>query len=170
MKPGQVKALSALIYTRPYRKSDWEALSVDGWKGGQSRMIPDQETALCNGLDGRFCRSTVKIRAHVSAEFNLRYSHSGCIKPLARLGFQYRKPKPLPKVASAEKQASFIALYERLMIELGADEAVYFADAVHLEYQTKPAFGWVEERLKPRSQDHRWAGEGEYPWRARLGR
>jgi len=30
------------------------------------------------------------------------------------------------------------------MTELGVDEAVYFADAVHPEYQTKPAFGWVK--------------------------
>jgi len=52
-------------------------------------------------------------------------------------------------VASAEKQAAFIALYERLMTELGADEAVYFADAVHPEYQTKPAFGWVKTGSNP---------------------
>ena len=75
-----------------------------------------------------------RVRAHVAAEFDLKYSHSGCIKLLARLGFEYRKPKPLPRVASAEKQAAFIALYERLMGELRADEAVYFADAVYPEY------------------------------------
>jgi hypothetical protein len=33
---------------------------------------------------------------------------------------------------------------ERLMTEIGADEAVYFADAVHPEYQTKHAFSWVK--------------------------
>ena len=36
-------------------------------------------------------------------------------------------------------------MYQRLMTELGADEAVYFADAVHPEYQTKPAYGWVKQ-------------------------
>ena len=71
----------------------------------------------------------------------LDYSHSGCIKLLARQGFEYRKLKPLSRVASAEKQAAFIASYEKLMRGLLADEAVYFADAVHPEYQTKPAFG-----------------------------
>jgi hypothetical protein len=78
------------------------------------------------------------------AECGLNYSHSGCIKLLARLGFEYRKPKSLPRVASAQMQTAFIAFYERLMRELPADEAVYFADAVHPEYQTKPAFGWVK--------------------------
>ena len=61
-----------------------------------------------------------------------------------RLSFEYRKPKPLPRVASAEKQIAFIALYERLMRELPADEAVYLADAVHPEYQTNSAVGWVK--------------------------
>ncbi|MDZ7711449.1 MAG: IS630 family transposase [Roseovarius sp.] len=45
--------------------------------------------------------------------------------------------------------AEFIALYERLMSELSDDEAVYFADAVHPEYQTKPAFGWVKTGSNP---------------------
>jgi transposase len=132
-----------------YQLEGWETLALDGWKGGQSRMTSTQESALCDWLDLRFCRSTVEIRAHVAAETGLHYSHSGCIKLLARLGFEYRKPKPLPQVASIEKQESFIALYERLMNDLSADEAVYFADAVHPEYQTKPSFGWVKKGASP---------------------
>ena len=134
---------------KAYRQDGWEVLALDSWQGGQSRMTPAQETALCSWLEGRFCRSTVEIRAHISAEFGLDYSHSGCVKLLARLGFEYRKPKPLPRVASAEKQAEFIALYEELMNTLRSDEAVYFADAVHPEYQTKPAFGWVKAGSNP---------------------
>jgi transposase len=52
-------------------------------------------------------------------------------------------------VASAEKQAAFIASYEKLMRGLLADEAVYFADAVHSEYQAMPAFGWVKVGSNP---------------------
>ncbi|MFV0491107.1 MAG: winged helix-turn-helix domain-containing protein [Pseudorhodobacter sp.] len=85
---------------------------------------------LCAWLDGRFCRSTTEIRAQVAARFGLDYSHSGCIKLLSRLGYEYRKPKALPRVSSAEAQAEFIAMYERLLTGLGADEAVYFADAL----------------------------------------
>ena len=40
-------------------------------------------------------------------------------------------------------------MYQRLMTELGADEAVYFADAVHPEYQTKSAYGWVKVGSNP---------------------
>jgi hypothetical protein len=52
-------------------------------------------------------------------------------------------------VASEEKQAAFIASHEKLMRGLPADEAVYFDDAVHPEYQTKPAFGWVKVGSNP---------------------
>ena len=45
-------------------------------------------------------------------------------------------------------------LDERLMSELSADEAVFFADPVHPEYQTKPAFRLDEDRLAPRRQNH----------------
>ena len=134
---------------KTYRETGWDALSADGWRGGQSRMISAQEAELCAWLDGRFCRSTAPIRAHILKEFGLNYSHSGCLKLLARLGYEYRKPKGLPRVASAEQQAVFIDMYERLLNGLGADEAVYFADAVHPEYQTKPSYGWVKVGSNP---------------------
>ena len=49
---------------------------------------------------------------------------------LCRLGFEYRKPRALPRVADEDKQAEFIAFYQDLMTKLASDEAVYFADAV----------------------------------------
>jgi transposase len=112
-------------------------------------MTDKQEDELCVWLEIRFYRSTAPVRAYIAAEFNLKYSHSGCIKLLARLGFEYHKPKPLPRIASVERQAEFIALYERPVTELRADEAVYFADPLHQEYQTKPTFGWVETGSSP---------------------
>jgi len=44
------------------------------------------------------------------------------------------------------------------MGELRADEAVYFADAVHPEYRAKPAFGWVKVGSNPAV--HSTAGRG----------
>ncbi len=116
---------------KSYLQDGWDALAFDGWKGGQSRMTQAQEVALCAWLEARFCRSTVEIGAHVAAECGLNYSHSGCIKFLARLGFEYRKPKSLPRVASAQMQAAFIAFYERLMRELPAGGGVDVGTVCH---------------------------------------
>ena len=134
---------------KSYRLDGWEALAIDGWQGGHSWMAADQEAELCTWLEGRFCRSTGEVRAYIAAEFGLRYSHSGCVKLLRRLGFEYRKPKALPRVADEDRQADFITFYETLMTSLPVDETVYFADAVHPEYQTKPAFGWVRKGSNP---------------------
>ena len=134
---------------KQYLAEGWDSVAYDGWKGGQSRMSPAQEETLCTWLEGRFCRSTVEIRAYMTAQFDLNYSHSGCVKLLARLGFEYRKPKAQPRVADITKQAKFIAMYENMLNSLADDEAVYFADAVHPEYQSKPAFGWVKKGTNP---------------------
>jgi transposase len=134
---------------KQYQSEGWDGVADDGWKGGQSRMTAVQETALCDWLEARFCRSTVAIRAYISSQFGIKYSHSGCIKLLARLRFEYRKPKAIAKVADPIKQAAFIAFYENLLNTLADDETVYFADAVHPEYQSKPAFGWVRKGSNP---------------------
>ena len=134
---------------KQYLSEGWDAVAYDGWKGGQSRLSVAQKAALCAWLEERFCRSTVEIRSYITAQFDLRYSHSGCVKLLARQGFEYRKPKALPRVADVAKQAEFIAMYENMLNSLADDEAVYFADAVHPEYQSKPAFGWVKKGTNP---------------------
>ena len=132
-----------------FREGGWDVVSVDRWKGGQSRLTTAQVGQFCDWLDGRFCRSTVKKITHISKELILYYSHSGCLRLLARLGIDYRKPNALPQVASSETQVGFIWMYVRLMTELGAVEAVYFTDALHPEYQTESAFGWVKSGSNP---------------------
>ena len=51
---------------KTYCEAGWDALSIDGWKGGVSRLTAIQEAELCDWLVGRFCRSTVEIRARIS--------------------------------------------------------------------------------------------------------
>ena len=101
-------------------------------------MTIAQEVAVGEGLEERFCLSTAQIRAYMGTKLNIHYSHAGCIKLLARLGFEYRKPKALPRVANVKKQVEFTGFYESLLNNLPADEAVYLSDAVHPEYQSKP--------------------------------
>ena len=57
-----------------------------------------------------------------------------------------------PVWLNVEKQAAFIAFYENLLNNLPADEAVYFSDAVHPEYQSKPSYGWARKGSNPAIQ------------------
>ena len=102
-------------------------------------MTAAQEAVLIAWLETRFCRSVAEVRAYILAEFGIHYAHSGCVKLMARLGFEYRKPKAVPRVADPEDQAAFIAAYAILIKYLQPDEAIYFADTVPPEHQSKPA-------------------------------
>jgi hypothetical protein len=81
--------------------------------------------------------------------FGVAYSISGAIALMHRLGFSWRKPKALLIGADEAAQTAHIAGYEALLNGLDADEAVVFADAVHPEYQSRPAHGWfrVNEKI-----------------------
>lgn len=113
------------------------------FKGAKRTLDAEQEARLVDDLGRRLFLTSSAILAHIRVRFGIEFSRSGLIKYLNRLGFEYRKPKALPARADAAAQAAFIARYETLMTGLGADEVVYFADAVHPEYQSRPAFGWV---------------------------
>jgi len=63
-----------------------------------------QKAALCAGLEAQFVRDTRPIIAFINAEFSVRYSHSGCLKLLHRMGFKCRKPKTPPRVADGDAQ------------------------------------------------------------------
>ena len=148
-----------------YRSGGFDALVMFDWKGGTCRLSETQQMALCTWLEERLCRDTNEIRAHIRHTCQVEYSRSGCIKLLHRLGFDYKKPKTLPRVADEAAQQEFIDHYDDLLRTLPADEAVYFADAVHPEYQTRPAYGWI----RPGShcdQDHQRPQTGQYSRRA----
>ena len=120
-----------------------KALASFDFKGAQRRLSSAQENMLVCDLGARLFSTSSAVRAHILARFGIEFSRSGLIKYLNRLGFEYRKPKGLPARANVAAQQAFIKGYERLMTGLCPDEVVYFADAVHPEYQSRPAYGWI---------------------------
>jgi transposase len=119
------------------------ALRAFGWKGSAGKLSRRQEAELAETLSARLFLSTAAVRAHVERCYGIAYSKPGMIKLLHRLGFDYRKPKGLPAKADAVAQEAFVAAYEKLLNRLESDEIVYFIDAVHPEYQSRPAHGWI---------------------------
>ena len=130
---------------KQYQSGGLDRLTTFDWKGGLTFLNAAQKADLCDWLEARLCCDTRPIRAHIEVEYGVRYSHSGCLKLLHRLEFEYKKPKALPRVSDEAAQHQFIDMYDELLNALPADEAVYFADAVHPEYQTRPAFGWMKK-------------------------
>jgi transposase len=132
-----------------FRQEGARALRVFGWKGGRARLATGQEAELAATLDAGFFPTTAAVIAHVRQAFGIAFSKAGMIKLLHRLGFAWRKPKGLPARVDVVAQRAFVAAYERLLTGLLPDELVYFADAVHPEYQSRPAHGWVRRGVRP---------------------
>ena len=130
---------------KQYRLGGFDLLITFDWKGGTSLLCSQQKDSLCAFLEGRLCRDTRQIRAFIEADFGVIYSQAGCSKLLHRLGYEYKKPKKLPPCSDEAAQHKFIDDYDDLQRTLPADETVYFADAVHPEYQSRPAFGWMKK-------------------------
>jgi transposase len=120
-----------------------QALRRFGWKGSPGKLSRRQEAELAETLSARLFASTAAVMALIEERYGIVYSKSGTIELLHRLGFDYRKPKGLPAKADAAAQEAFVAAYEKLLNRLDPDEVVYFSDAVHPEYQSRPAYGWI---------------------------
>jgi transposase len=125
-----------------------QALRAFGWKGSAPKLKRCQEAELVETLSARFFPSTAAVIAHIEERYGISYSKSGAITLLHRLGFEYRKPKGLPAKADAAAQEAFVAYYDKLLNRLEPDEIVYFSDAVHPEYQSRPAYGWMRRGAK----------------------
>ncbi len=132
-------------WLKRYRAGGLDELTLFDWHGRAGHLSWEQEAELSAHLGARLYRDTGEVASHIQASYGVRYSHSGCLKLLHRLGFEYKRPESLPAQANEAKQAAFIAGYETLLRGLADDEVVYFADAVHPEYQSRPTHGWVKK-------------------------
>jgi len=93
-----------------YGNGGWDELEMFDWKGGQPFLTMEQQALLCAWLETRLCRDSNQIRVYIDQRFGVGYPHSGCVKLLHRLGFEYKKPKALPRVANEVEQRQFILL------------------------------------------------------------
>ncbi len=107
-----------------------------------------QEEAVKERFSEHPARSVDEVRAYIQAEFGQSYSASGAAKLMRRLGFEYKKPLALCAQADPEQQQAFVDWYDALMTVLSPDETVVFCDAVHPEYQSRPAHGWFPKGQK----------------------
>src|SRR3978361_20133 len=60
---------------------------------------------------------------------------------------EHRKPQAVSSKLDPDKQAAFIKQYETLLNQLGDDEAVLFADAVHPTHAVRPVGCWAPKDL-----------------------
>src|SRR5690606_12715544 len=88
-------------------------------------------------------------------KYEVKFSPSGMRDLLHRLNFTYKKPKVVPAKANIIAQLTFLMFYEYLKSSLGKHDKIYFCDATHPQYNSKPTYGWIfkgeEKHMKTNS-------------------
>ena len=132
---------------RAYEQGGVAGLKSFGHEGRSGHLSSEQERALSEWVDAHCPHSIRKIGAFLKRTFGVSYSRSGLIALLHRLGFDYHKPKAVPRGLDDAKQQAFIDGYENLLNTMGVDEAVVFIDAVHPTHQVRPAGCWARKDI-----------------------
>ena len=145
------------MWFKRYQAGGLDEMKVFDWKGRSGDLSREQMAELSARLGERLMRDSGEVAAYIAAGWGVVYSPSGCVALLHRLGFEYKRPESLPACSDEARQAAFISRYDQLLNGLAADEVVYFADAVHPEYQSRPAHGWVRKGDKVALRGHRGA-------------
>lgn len=127
---------------RAYEQDGVAGVKTFGHEGSSCRMDESQQAALKAWIAKRLPRSTKLVGAWLKKNYGFSYSHAGLVALLHRLGFDYCRPRKIPRQLDVARQQAFIDGYEELLNGLGADEAVVFVDAVHPTHQVRAAGCW----------------------------
>src|ERR1700710_3173902 len=127
---------------RLYQEDGFDGLVSFGYDGSACRLSDEQQDKLKAWITETLPRTTGAVGAGIEKEFGITYeSRSGLVVLLHRLGMEHRKPQAVSSKLDPDKQAAFIQRYEKLLNQLGEDEAVLFGDAVHPTHAVRPVGG-----------------------------
>lgn len=116
--------------------------------GSEEKLSKEQSEKLEAHLRKHTYLYVKDIIAYVASTFGIAYTVPGMRSWLSRHKFSYKKPALVPGKANKERQAQWIAAYEKLRQKLPADEAICFTDGVHPTHNVQPAFGWIKKGVR----------------------
>lgn len=113
--------------------------------GKPCKLEKSQETELKAHLQQKTYVKVKQICLYVKNTYKIEYTVAGMRNWLQRQRFVYKTPMHVPGKLDPEKQRLFIEEYNKLKAGLKENEAIYFSDAVHPEYQSHATSGWILE-------------------------
>ena len=131
-------------YFDRYQQGGIQVLLDDNYSGAESSLDEHQMSELEDYLEENLLPDAKSVSAHISRQYQVRYSVSGVTDLLHRLGFSYKKPTHVPGKQDPEKQQAFLEGYERLKARKGKKDPIYFGDATHPQHNSVPAYGWIK--------------------------
>ena len=133
-------------YYKIYRKNDLDGLLRYNYKGKESYLSEEQQNELAKHLNDNLYPDAKSIVEYVKETFNVSYTIKGIMPLLHKLGFVYKKTKPVPGKADPEAQDKFInETYQTIKENKGEYDRIYFMDGVHPLHNSMPAYGWIKK-------------------------
>lgn len=132
-------------YRDQYLAQGAESLLGDNNKGSQAYLSMGQLEELDKYLQDNVYSDSKGIKDWIAQNFNIKYTASGIVSLLKRMGFVYKKPVLTPCKANVEKQKEFIAEYSELKDNLPKEDQIYFVDGVHPQHNTIAGYGWIKK-------------------------
>jgi len=131
-------------YEKRFLRNGIHELLSNDYKGGFSKLSPEQENELKDHVEARCYHDSKALINYVKDNYDIKYSHSGMVDLLHRLGFTYKKPKIIPGKADAETQLEYLENKLRPALDKASVETpLYFADGVHPTHNVQPQYGWM---------------------------
>ena len=134
---------TVLNYRKRYLEDGLEGLCSDFQKGRASFLSLSELDDLEQELRSKIYPTSSSIVSYVDVTFGVKYSLSGMITLLSRLGFSYRKPQAVPGKANAASQESFLSMLEGLNESKEAEDPILYVDSTHPQHNSHPAYGWM---------------------------
>lgn len=135
----------ATVYNHQKRYSEvpFEEFFKDNYQPCEGMLSPVQQEKLKTEMSQFLYVSTAEVKEYIQHNFDLDMACSSISKLLGRLGFSYKKTKPIPGKADPKKQAEWVEGFQKIISQLTDDEVVIFFDAVHPMHNTKSENGWI---------------------------
>lgn len=122
--------------------SDFLANNHQGYWGDLSSIEISQ---LRSELKRTVYTDARSIGTLIYNRFGVKYTVSGVVDLLNRIGFTYKKTKEVPCECDVEKQQSFVAELSEVFKNMNANTIVYYADGVHPTHNSRSTYGWIEK-------------------------
>jgi transposase len=132
-------------YLKLYQDEGLDALVESHYKGKHPKLTEEQCTALKTHLQDVIYPNAKSIAAYIAETFDVTYTPEGLTHLLHRIGFVYKKTKPVPGKADPEKQKAFLETYRQLKERKGPNDRIYFMDGAHPNHNAMPAYGWIQK-------------------------
>jgi len=132
-------------YRNMYREGGIEKLrNIKKAEGASSHLDNGQKDELLKIINKGMYLRAKDVCVLVVQKWGVKYTPNAMTKLLKKLGFTYKKPRPIPGKADAVKQKDFLENTLETLVE-NADEEnpVYFGDAMHFRHNAQPAYGWI---------------------------